>query len=593
MADAVRATVADLEGLVAVMKELGLVTKNQEKSDGIFEKRRRSIKKTFEKSPFGKAKKSLMGYFKSFKQLGEYTVKARSAGDEKLAQMEEEMTGLTKLTATMVFHTGIAKIMNKTAGKTNNIFARLLMSILSLVSIFAMVAFAFGILLLAFQGADSPILDLTDGLWGIDNAAKGVVMAFTGEGEGGLLGAVNIIVAAIAVAGVSFMLFGGPIALVAGGAMLIVGTFQLMKKQFDDNIAAFAAATVVTLVLVAAFIKWKFAALAAKTVSMGAINATVGSLLLGVAIIVGGLTMLYLFATGKVSGWVGWAVALLGAGAIAAGLAIFLGLTWPVALIIAAIALVVAIVYRYWDEIYAFFKPAIDVIIIAAKAVYAAFLVAVDVAAAIVMGVVKAVWFVISGIFKAFVFTFKLLWKVVWGVIQLGVKLVIGIFKILSWPFVQAFKGIKWFFSWLMGMPGKIKDAFIGGVKALVNAIAGIWNSTAGKLQFDIPDWVPVIGGGSFGIPKIPLLAKGGIVNSPTLAMIGEDGPEAVVPLTKKNNPQGIGLGGGNGPITLNINVGGVTDRTDKRALAREIGDAIRDEMHRSGRSMGTRRSAL
>ena len=593
MADAVRATVADLEGLVAVMKELGLVTKNQEKSDGIFEKRRRSIKKSFEKSPFGKATKSLKGYFKSFKQLGEYTVKARSAGDEKLAQMEEEMTGLTKLTATMVFHTGIAKIMNKTAGKTNNIFARLLMSILSLVSIFAMVAFAFGVLLLAFQGADSPILDLTDGLTGIDEAAQGVIMAFTGEGEGGLLGAINVVAGAIAVGGISYMLLGGTIAAIAFSAILVVGTFQLMKKQFDDNIAAVGAASAVLLVLVAIFIKWKFAALAAKTVSLGAIKATVGSLLLGVALIVGGLTMLYLFATGKVSGWVGWAVALIGAGAIAAGLAIFLGLTWPVALIIAAIALVVAIVYRYWDEIYAFFKPAIDVIIFAAKAVYAGFMIAVDVAATIIMGLVKAVWFVISGVFKGFVFAFKLLWKVVWGVIQLGVKLVVGIFKILAWPFIQAYKGIKWFFSWLFSIPGKVKDAFIAGVKALVNAIAGIWNKTAGKLSFKIPDWVPKVGGGRFGIPKIPLLAKGGIVNSPTLAVIGEDGPEAVVPLTKKNNPQGIGLGGGNGPITLNINVGGVTDRTDKRALAREIGDAIRDEMFRSGRSMGTRRGAL
>ena len=341
MADAVRATVADLEGLVAVMKELGLVTKNQEKSDGIFEKRRRSIKKSFEKSPFGKATKSLKGYFKSFKQLGEYTVKARSAGDEKLAQMEEEMTGLTKLTATMVFHTGIAKLMNKTAGKTNNIFTRLLMSILSLVTIFAMVAFAFGIVLLAFQGADSPILDLTDGLTGIDEAAQGIVMAFTGEGEGGLLGAINVVAGAIAVGGVAYMLFGGTIAAIAFSAILVVGTFQLMKKQFDDNIAAVGAASAVLLVLVAIFIKWKFAALAAKTVSLGAIKATVGSLLLGVALIVGGLTMLYLFATGKVNGWVGWAVALIGAGAIAAGLAIFLGLTWPVALIIAAIALVV------------------------------------------------------------------------------------------------------------------------------------------------------------------------------------------------------------------------------------------------------------
>ena len=104
MADAVRATVADLEGLVAVMKELGLVTKNQEKSDGIFEKRRRSIKKTFEKSPFGKATKSLKGYFKSFKQLGEYTVKARSAGDEKLAQMEEEIPLISKNDMVIQFH---------------------------------------------------------------------------------------------------------------------------------------------------------------------------------------------------------------------------------------------------------------------------------------------------------------------------------------------------------------------------------------------------------------------------------------------------------------------------------------------------------
>ena len=34
-------------------------------------------------------------------------------------------------------------------------------------------------------------------------------------------------------------------------------------------------------------------------------------------------------------------------------------------------------------------------------------------------------------------------------------------------------------------------------------------------------------------IPDIPFLAKGGIVTSPTLAMIGEAGPEAVVPLNQ------------------------------------------------------------
>jgi hypothetical protein len=37
-------------------------------------------------------------------------------------------------------------------------------------------------------------------------------------------------------------------------------------------------------------------------------------------------------------------------------------------------------------------------------------------------------------------------------------------------------------------------------------------------------------------------MASGGIVNSPTLAMIGEAGPEAVIPL---NQLQGNGVGGG------------------------------------------------
>jgi hypothetical protein len=47
------------------------------------------------------------------------------------------------------------------------------------------------------------------------------------------------------------------------------------------------------------------------------------------------------------------------------------------------------------------------------------------------------------------------------------------------------------------------------------------------------------------------MLANGGIVNSPTLAFIGERGPEAVIPLTGPN------AGGGMGGNTVNINVNG------------------------------------
>jgi hypothetical protein len=51
-------------------------------------------------------------------------------------------------------------------------------------------------------------------------------------------------------------------------------------------------------------------------------------------------------------------------------------------------------------------------------------------------------------------------------------------------------------------------------------------------------------------IPRIPKLADGGIVTRPTLALIGEAGPEAVVPLSGRN----AGNMGGN--ITINVNGG-------------------------------------
>jgi hypothetical protein len=76
--------------------------------------------------------------------------------------------------------------------------------------------------------------------------------------------------------------------------------------------------------------------------------------------------------------------------------------------------------------------------------------------------------------------------------------------------------------------------------KTIFNGIAKAWNSTIGKISFKTPDWLPGIGGKSFSIPNIPELAEGGIVNSPTLALIGEAGPEAVVPLSRMGQMGGI-----------------------------------------------------
>ncbi len=98
---------------------------------------------------------------------------------------------------------------------------------------------------------------------------------------------------------------------------------------------------------------------------------------------------------------------------------------------------------------------------------------------------------------------------------------------------------------WYTGVR-KYIDAIYGAFKTVFNAVASIWNNTIGKLSFKVPGWVPGIGGKGFDVPDIPMLAEGGIVTGPTLAMIGERGPEAVIPLDRG------GMMGGN---TINITV--------------------------------------
>lgn len=73
--------------------------------------------------------------------------------------------------------------------------------------------------------------------------------------------------------------------------------------------------------------------------------------------------------------------------------------------------------------------------------------------------------------------------------------------------------------------------------KAPVNSLIGMINKVISGLNsmasFKLPKW---FGGKSFGvqIPEVPQLASGGIVRSPTMAMIGEGGEsEAVLPLSK------------------------------------------------------------
>lgn len=94
--------------------------------------------------------------------------------------------------------------------------------------------------------------------------------------------------------------------------------------------------------------------------------------------------------------------------------------------------------------------------------------------------------------------------------------------------------GFKIFANGIISFFEGIVNSGISGINKLIGAI--------NKLSFKAPDWVPVIGGKSWGfnlkeVSKVSLpriaMATGGIVTRPTPALIGEDGPEAVIPLSE------------------------------------------------------------
>ena len=148
-------------------------------------------------------------------------------------------------------------------------------------------------------------------------------------------------------------------------------------------------------------------------------------------------------------------------------------------------------------------------------------------------------------------------------------------------------------FSGLVETLGGIWDLIIGlftgdtdkikeGFKGIVNGVLSMFNALikmVNKIGFTMPEW---LGGKSFNmsIPEIPQLAEGGIVKSPTLAMIGESGAEAVVPLN--------GAGGGVGGVVVNVQMpAGGTVILDDESTAQRFGDFISEQVRQVLRTQG------
>lgn len=172
-----------------------------------------------------------------------------------------------------------------------------------------------------------------------------------------------------------------------------------------------------------------------------------------------------------------------------------------------------------------------------------------DKIAKLIGGIMVVVSPVISAVIAAVGQVLQSIITVIGGIMDVLRGILTFISGVFSGNWKQAWEGIKLVFK-------GIWDAMVGIVKAPINIIIGLINGmlsgiVAGvnlairainKLNITVPNWVPGIGGKHFGFsigqisaPRIPYLADGGVITSPTMAMVGEyagakQNPEIVTP---------------------------------------------------------------
>ena len=144
---------------------------------------------------------------------------------------------------------------------------------------------------------------------------------------------------------------------------------------------------------------------------------------------------------------------------------------------------------------------------------------------------------------------------------------------------VVAYNKFEWFKTGVDAIINGILGAFesvVNGAIMMVNGIIRAYNAIpiAPDINTIAHVNLPSIGGNSAtqaaSRMNLPRMAEGGIVSSPTLALIGEAGPEAVVPLDRMRT---------GGDITINV-TGGL-------ATSAEIGESVVNALRAYSRSAG------
>jgi len=205
--------------------------------------------------------------------------------------------------------------------------------------------------------------------------------------------------------------------------------------------------------------------------------------------------------------------------------------------VIPAVKLVARVIVEWWKRILPQIRPIFAGIVDIVRAVIKLIRAAWDMFGPIIMRQIRAVVQFVQTVFGSLI-----------GIIRGIVDIVAGI---LTGKWDRVWEGAKRVIVALRDLIGGIGSyivqtlgnyvAAIGTAaaaigRAIANGLVSAWNALDVAVgPWSIPSWVPVVGGSTFHIPDlfpdIALLGKGGIVRRPTLAVVGERGPEAVTPL--------------------------------------------------------------
>ena len=188
----------------------------------------------------------------------------------------------------------------------------------------------------------------------------------------------------------------------------------------------------------------------------------------------------------------------------------------------------------------------------------------------LIVAVVKifmGLWDTITGIFTGAPAWFKQMFDKVWTSWKSSFSGVGQFFKDIWNKIKNTFSGAGTWFKNIFGKVGTaIGDSVSGAVKGAINGILSgatkLINGFIGSINaaISIINAIPGVNIKKLDKLSVPKLAKGAVIDTATLAMIGENGKEAVVPL--ENNTEWLDgvaerlaamISGGNKPIYLQV----------------------------------------